>query len=189
MSVCEMSAEENGWLISVPVLSVKDSYIVDDSGVKYSKIIFGFNGEFENFAKDYSYILVETKTDFSGENLVETQFEFENFEELLKNERIFENPKDQSGYYTYKIFIAPTENKNPESAYTQANIPGKFVVTDDSMLVPKITTFEVADGFSDRFEIQFNYIEEYVYYLLQELLRYYYLHYFPLRALRPVVDY
>lgn len=159
------AAEENGWLISVPVLSVKDSYIVDDSGLKYSKIIFGFNGEFENFGKDYSYILVESKTDFSGENLVETQFEFENFEELLKNERIFENPKDQSGYYTYKIFIAPTENKNPESAYTWANIPGKFVVTDDSMLVPKITTFEVMDGFSDRFEIQFNYIEEYVYYL------------------------
>lgn len=159
------AAEENGWLISVPVLSVKDSYIVDDSGVKYSKIIFGFNGEFENFGKDYSYILVESKTDFSGENLVETQFEFENFEELLKNERIFENPKDQSGYYTYKIFIAPTENKNLESAYTRATIPGKFVVTDDSMLVPKITTFEVMDGFSDRFEIQFNYIEEYVYYL------------------------
>lgn len=159
------AAEENGWLISVPVLSVKDSYIVDDSGLKYSKIIFGFNGEFENFGKDYSYILVETKTDFSGENPVETQFDFENFEELLKNERIFENPKDQSGYYTYKIFIAPTENKNPESAYTRANIPGKFVVTDDSMLVPKITTFEVADGFSDKFEIQFNYIEEYVYYL------------------------
>ena len=159
------AAEENGWLISVPALSVKDSYIVDDSGVKYSKIIFGFNGEFENFGKDYSYILVESKTDFSGENLVETQFEFENFEELLKNERIFENPKEQSGYYTYKIFIAPTENKNPESAYTRANIPGKFVVTDDSMLVPKIKTFEVMDGFSDRFEIQFNYIEEYVYYL------------------------
>jgi len=159
------AAEENGWLISVPVLSVKDSYIVDDSGLKYSKIVLGFNGEFENFGKDYSYILVESRTDFSGENLVETQFEFENFEELLKNERIFENPKDQSGYYTYKIFIAPTENKNPESAYTQANIPGKFVVTDDSMLVPKITTFEVMDGFSDRFEIQFNYIEEYVYYL------------------------
>lgn len=159
------AAEENGWLISVPVLSVKDSYIVDDSGLKYSKIIFGFNGEFENFGKDYSYILVESKTDFSGENLVETQFDFENFEELLKNERIFENPKEQSGYYTYKIFIAPTENKNPESAYTRANIPGKFVVTDDSMLVPKITTFEVMDGFSDRFEIQFNYIEEYVYYL------------------------
>lgn len=159
------AAEENGWLISVPVLSVKDSYIVDDSGLKYSKIIFGFNGEFEKFGKDYSYILVESRTDFSDENLVETQFEFENFEELLKNERIFENPKEQSGYYTYKIFIAPTENKNPESAYTRANIPGKFVVTDDSMLVPKITTFEVADGFSDRFEIQFNYIEEYVYYL------------------------
>lgn len=159
------AAEENGWLISVPVLSVKDSYIVDDSGLKYSKIIFGFNGEFENFGKDYSYILVESKTDFSGENPVETQFEFENFEELLKHERIFENPKEQSGYYTYKIFIAPTENKKPESAYTWANIPGKFVVTDDSMLVPKITTFEVMDGFSDRFEIQFNYIEEYVYYL------------------------
>lgn len=159
------AAEENGWLISVPVLSVKDSYIVDDSGLKYSKIIFGFNGEFENFGKDYSYILVESRTDFSGENLVETQFEFENFEELLKNERIFENPKEQSGYYTYKIFIAPTENKNPESTYTRANIPGKFVVTDDSMLVPKITTFEVMDGFSDRFEIQFNYIEEYVYFL------------------------
>ena len=159
------AAEENGWLISVPVLSVKDSYIVDDSGLKYSKIIFGFNGEFEKFGKDYSYILVESRTDFSDENLVETQFEFENFEELLKNERIFENPKEQSGYYTYKIFIAPTENKNPESAYTRANSPGKFVVTDDSMLVPKITTFEVADGFSDRFEIQFNYIEEYVYYL------------------------
>lgn len=159
------AAEENGWLISVPMLSVKDRYIVDDSGLKYSKIIFGFNGEFENFGKDYSYILLETKTDFSGENPVETQFEFENFEELLKNERIFENPKEQSGYYTYKIFIAPTENKNPESAYTRANMPGKFVVTDDSMLVPKITTFEVMDGFSDRFEIQFNYMEEYVYYL------------------------
>ena len=159
------AAEENGWLISVPVLSVKDSYKVDDSGLKYLKIIFGFNGEFENFGKDYSYILVESKTDFSGENLVETQFEFENFEELLKNERIFENPKEQSGYYTYKIFIAPTENKNPESAYTRANIPGKFVVTDDSMLVPKIKTFEVMDGFSDKFEIQFSYIEEYVYYL------------------------
>lgn len=159
------AAEENGWLISVPVLSVKDSYKVDDSGSKYSKIVFGFKGEFENFGKDYSYILLETKTDFSGENPVETQFDFENFEEFLKNERIFENPKEQSGYYNYKIFIVPTENKNLESAYTWANIPGKFVVTDDSMLVPKITTFEVADGFSDRFEIQFNYMEEYVYYL------------------------
>jgi len=159
------AAEENGWLVSVPVLSVKDSYKVDDSGSKYSKIVFGFDGEFENFGKSYSYILVETKTDFSGENSVETQFDFENFEELLKNERIFENPKEQSGYYSYKIFIAPEEDKNPESAYTWANIPGKFVVTDDSMLVPKITTFEVADGFSDRFEIQFNYIEEYEYYL------------------------
>lgn len=159
------AAEENGWLISVPVLSVKDSYEIDDSGSKYSKIVFGFNGEFETFGKDYSYILVETKTDFSGENSVETQFEFENFEELLKIERSFENPKEQSGYYSYKIFIAPTKNKNPESAYTWANVPGKFVVTDDSMLVPKITTFKVADGFSDRFEIQFNYIEEYEYYL------------------------
>lgn len=158
----ESIALSDGWLISVASLRVTGTYI-EGEGNKYSNISFKFVAQFNNYGKEYSYILKTIKTDLNEANGEPSSNIFDSLESLNAYKIDFSDLETDEGYYKYSLFVCPKNSTSDSDAITYTNAPGKYIVTNDTSKVPIIEEFKVDDGFADKFDLSWKYNEGYKY--------------------------
>lgn len=146
----ESIVEKDGWLIGIANLRVNGKYTLGEDD-KYSSIEFVFSSTFENFGKEYKYILKITKYNLAETYETSETKVFNSISELNSFTESFTDLEKQEGYYKYSLYICTSEITDSKITFT--NAPGKYIVTDDASKVPSIADFKVEDGFSDKFNL------------------------------------
>ena len=159
-----------GWKQSVPEFYIKPMYEQSDDTQNqcFTKITFNSHLNFETFGLSYTYILVRKQTaldsdEFSPENHIECFYSITEVNDYFDE---FTNPKAQTGYYYYTLYICPKDTLSADyetAKYQLVEALGKYIVTDDVSALPKITTFTVADGYKDKYVLSWDYNENYTY--------------------------
>lgn len=183
-------ATSEGWLVSVPSFAVTSSYKGDKNNVgggnftSFSGLTVSFKADFEDFGKDYTYVLYESFIPFTvseSKDITEGQ---EQFSVRTKTQSVSDisNAKiefskdelsDKQGYYQYSLFVISSslstmpentsEYETNESIYAWITQSGKITVTDDVNLLPSVNNFKVQDGWSNKFVLSWDYNENYSY--------------------------
>lgn len=173
--------ECNAWLISAASLELKPTYETKSGeSTKFASISVNFDFDFEDFGLDnskfYTYVLTYQKTDFPTEanpnpTASEEKFlaNFVSVEELKNYTKTYESDflssSENQGYYSYKVYIcsssiSATENASiPSSSeyYEMISSSNFCSITDDSTKLPVISTFEVDDGYANKYVLKWNY--------------------------------
>ncbi len=159
-----------GWKQSVPEFYIKTDYIQSENSETpvFTKITFDSHLSFETFGVPYTYILVRKHTaldseEFTGDAVVES---FSSLAEVNDYLDEFTDPQGQTGYYYYTMYICPkdTQSTDYETAkYQLVEALGKYIVTHDVSALPQINTFTVADGYKDKYVLNWDYNQDYTY--------------------------
>lgn len=172
------AATAGGNLVSKLSFNTKPDYKTE--GTKILSIEVAFIVDFETLGQSYNYALVRTfsPAEINGVEtgpVPESVYEFTTLAELKAWHDMFDftqNPVPVQGYYQYALYVCPdgtadslsgddndkiTEYKN--RAITSIRQEGKTTVLSDSSLMPKLTTFDIADGYKDKFILSWNYEE------------------------------
>ncbi len=168
-----------GNLVSKLSFNTNPTYNTD--GTKILSIEVAFIVGFDTLDQNYNYAIVRT---FSPAEINGAQtgsadpdiHEFATLAELAGWRDTFDftqNPDTVQGYYQYALYVCPdgtadslSGDDNDEKiaeyegrAITSIRQEGKTTVLNDSSLMPKLTTFDVADGYKDKFVLSWNYEE------------------------------
>lgn len=183
-------ATSEGWLVAVPSFAVSSSYKGEKNNVgggnftSFSGLSVSFKADFEDFGKDYTYVLYESFIPFTiseSKDITEGQEQFSVRTRTqtisdISNTRIEFSKEELSakqGYYQYSLFVIssslsaipenPSEYESNESIYAWITQSGKITVTGDVNLLPSVNKFKVQDGWSNKFVLSWDYNENYSY--------------------------
>lgn len=158
-----------GWLLSIPVFSINYSFEKSEDETKFEKINCGFNASFEAYGKTYKYFVVREQFAIDDSTVAvdagKKEWSFNSVEEINSFVDSFEAPEEQTGYYTYALYVCPEGSNDISFAAQSVAASGKYLVTDDVNAVPVIEDFKLRDGFNNHFELSWKYNPEYVYVL------------------------
>lgn len=171
----ESYAEESGWLINTPSISVSSTYKekpkeneADSAKIESFSVVLNF--KFDDFGQSYNYVIEETcqKIKKASEEETEDTVEEENKKYLQSTSySIFPKefnykPIDGENYYqkyTYAVYIldASSESSDVSKAYISVTAPGSVIVINDMSMMPSIEYFSIKDGYKDCFLLSWTY--------------------------------
>ena len=150
-----------GWIISEPKFYIESEYTKSENGQIFTNITFNPKLSFETYGIEYKYAIGIKKQDLETSDEEQlTPKEFNSINEVNDFIDSFEDPANASGYYYYTLYIYPTEG---EDYYIAADASGKYTVAADVNVIPSINNFTLLDGFSQSFELSWEYNPAYVY--------------------------
>lgn len=172
------AATAGGNLVSKLSFNTKPDYKTEGTNILSIEVAFIVG--FETLGQSYNYALVRTFTpaEINGVEtgpVPESVYEFTTLAELAAWRDLFDfaqNPDTVQGYYQYALYVCPdgtadslsgddndkiTEYKS--RAITSIRQEGKTAVLNDSSLMPMLTTFDIIDGYKDKFILSWNYEE------------------------------
>lgn len=154
----------DGWLISIPYLMAtgqNNHNNPDDDTSSIESVNTSFNVTFETFgANNYTYFITETRTslDNSTTDPETTLHSTSSLNSLNGYTKTFNYPESQKGYYKYRLYITPagsTDYSSPIIAPVESL--GDIIVTNDPNDIPKIENLNILDGYSDHYELSWDY--------------------------------
>lgn len=171
----ESYAEESGWLINTPSISVSSTYKekpkeneADSAKIESFSVVLNF--KFDDFGQSYNYVIEETcqKIKKASEEGTKDTVEEENKNYLQSTSySIFPKefnykPIDNENYYqkyTYAVYIldASSESSDVSKAYISVAAPGSVIVINDMSMMPSIEYFSIKDGYKDGFLLSWKY--------------------------------
>lgn len=172
-----------GWTLAQASFKIETDNTIEpitqeDSSVKdtITNISVTFHMNFDNQEIPYSYFLTSQKYSLTNPPVQDGSEEIikkaSNIKELDDFSIFYNSPKEQEGYYEYKLYITEkTYNADiPSIIYELINSPIQITVTDDTSALPVIKyddaeTFRVEDGYKDKFILSWNNIENCTYLL------------------------
>ena len=168
------TAVEQGWTVGVPLFSIMSDYEQQGEGNQaiFTKITFAYNIKFENYDVPYSYFIERRKYDINlnQDNSATVWTEYNSVESINGSSNIFEPTENDPDcvYYEYYLYVMPQGSSqadctNEALRYVCVQASGKYIVTHDAGLIPKIENFDVEDGYADKFVIKWKYNKNYVY--------------------------
>ena len=156
-----------GWLVSVPSFSIKSDYTKSEDLTAFTKITFSFNAAFETFGKAYTYFVKREKYDLTNPADPvpngEYEWKYTALSDLNEGSEVFDDPASSAGYYKYTLYVCPASSTDTSSPYHTIEASGKFLVTADANAVPEVETFNLYDGYSNKFVLEFTYNSSYTY--------------------------
>lgn len=161
------TAQVDGWRLAVPQFSIKSEYTKSPAATEFIQIKFGFNLSLETYGKSYTYIVKRTQYDINNStqivNTEQPDWNFSLDSDLNNAKDDFNSPENQQGYYVYTLYICPFGSKDTDSALASVTASGKYIVTYDVNAIPTINNFILKDGFSNHFELSWEYNSKYRY--------------------------
>lgn len=165
------TAELEGWKISEPVFAINSEYTQSTGdNPKFTRIRFNYNLSFATLGKSYTYFVEKQRSDFDNNitgapayrkfySLTEVNAALDDFD-FTEN---YDNLSNVQGYYKYTLYICPSGSSDNSAAIETIPASGKYIVTDNVNMVPKVEEFTVEDGYSDKFKLSWKYNSEYNY--------------------------
>lgn len=172
----ESYSEETGWLINSPTLSVSSTYQENkDDENKIDSFTVTLNFKFDDFDQPYNYVITETRQKMrkatDAEIAAGEQDKPEGDPIIRKpNSTSYTNffpwkdtytpPKEENTYllYTYEVAVCQKDSKNDDSnKYIKVSAPGSVIVINDKSMIPDVSSFNVKDGYKDKFELSWIY--------------------------------
>lgn len=174
----ESYAEESGWLINTPSISVSSTYKekpkeneADSAKVESFSVVLNF--KFDDFGQSYNYVIEETCQKIkkikkaSGEGTEDTvEEENKNYLQstsysIFPKEFNYKPIYDENYYqkYTYAVYIldASSESSDVSKAYISVAAPGSVIVINDMSMMPSVDDFFIKDGYKDCFLLSWTY--------------------------------
>ena len=169
-----LTQQETGWAISNASFKVKSENSINEDTNTITQIDVSFNFTFENFDLPYTYYLTRTRLSIEdAQTPVENEAVVKKTDDLsiLQNYiNTFTDPENENGYYIYNFYIAQkidnaSEYELPDAQYIYEKVENqtKVTVTHDATSIPKIENFEIDDGYSDKFILSWDNIENATY--------------------------
>lgn len=172
----ESYSEETGWLINSPTVSVSSTYQENkDDENKIDSFTVTLNFKFDDFDQPYNYVITETRQKMrkatDAEIAAGEQDKPEGDPIIRKpNSTSYTNffpwkdtytpPKEENTYllYTYEVAVCQKDSKNDDSnKYIKVSAPGSVIVINDKSMIPDVSSFNVKDGYKDKFELSWIY--------------------------------
>ncbi len=162
----------SGWTISDASVSINSSITYDENDHNIiSKIDGEFTFAFQPYNIQYTYLITRTKTSLDlSTTFEETIIQCSNSLSSIKSFKdTFTDPKEEAGYYKYKIYILPYQTASVTQIPAEENVieilepVQQITVTEDARLIPSITNFKVSDGYKDKFLLSWDSIENAAY--------------------------
>lgn len=172
----ESYSEETGWLINSPTVSVSSTYQENkDDENKIDSFTVTLNFKFDDFDQPYNYVITETcqkmRKATDAEIAAGEQDKPEGDPIIRKpNSTSYTNffpwkdtytpPKEENTYllYTYEVAVCQKDSKNDDSnKYIKVSAPGSVIVINDKSMIPDVSSFNVKDGYKDKFELSWIY--------------------------------
>lgn len=158
-----------GWTLAPASFKLETENRIEEDTITNIAVTFHMN--FDSLDIPYSYYLTAQKytlEDYTVKDGDEAIIKkADSIEELDEFKIIFNSPADQKGYYEYTLYITERTDSEtlPSIIYATINSPTKVTVTDAASELPKIKyndedTFHVEDGYSDKFILSWNKIED-----------------------------
>lgn len=158
-----ISEETQGWLVSEPAFYIESNYTESEDKLSFTNISFNPKLSFETYGIEYKYVIESKRVDFDPNVQVQeepTRYPFDSLAAVNEFVDSFENPADSKGYYYYSLYIYP---KNGDEYLLVVEASGKYTVTDDVSIIPKIENFTLSEGYKDKFVLSWDYNSDYVY--------------------------
>lgn len=173
-------ATENGWKISEPTFKAESTMNTADEKITSITVSFILNfNDFKQYFIDneidypYAYAITYQKTLFSQGSVPPAPevllYTVDSLSELSEKKYVFSNPEQEEsqGYYTFKLYIYSSSIKDPTTIpaefFRQLDASNKVTVTDDITMIPKIENFKVTDGYSNKYELSWDVLNDTVY--------------------------
>lgn len=172
----ESYSEETGWLINSPTVSVSSTYQENkDDENKIDSFTVTLNFKFDDFDQPYNYVITETcqkmKKATEAEIAAGEQDKPEGDPIIRKpNSTSYTNffpwkntytPLDEENtylLYTYEVAVCQKDSQNDDSnKYIKVSAPGSVIVINDKSMIPDVSSFNVKDGYKDKFELSWIY--------------------------------
>lgn len=155
-------ATVTGWLITIPSFQANGSYVLSEDEKNYTSIGVNYTFNFETFDVDnYTYFITESKTNFNATTEPETQIFISSGKSSVNSfSKSFDTPASQKGYYNYKLYICPPGSGNYSSPLISLQSFGSITVTDDPKDIPSVENLTINDGYSDHYELTWDYNEK-----------------------------
>lgn len=165
-----------GYQFSPVYFDLSEEYICAEESTAITQVKVTFAVDYNPLPSEentYKYIIRQRKTEFEDSR--------NNDNDLIigpvplvsgTKEYVYNLTSDDiCGYYDYDLYIV-TEDYSIDSGLTEENTIDRLVsaksvtVVDDKTKLPEITTFQIEDGYKDRFILTWNYVENAEYTLL-----------------------
>lgn len=172
----ESYSEETGWLINSPTVSVSSTYQENkDDENKIDSFTVTLNFKFDDFDQPYNYVITETcqkmRKATDAEIAAGEQDKPEGDPIIRKpNSTSYTNffpwkytytPLDEENtylLYTYEVAVCQKDSQNDDSnKYIKVSAPGSVIVINDKSMIPDVSSFNVKDGYKDKFELSWIY--------------------------------
>lgn len=158
-----------GWTLAPASFKLETENRIEEDTITNIAVTFHMN--FDSLDIPYSYYLTAQKytlEDYTVKDGDEAIIKkADSIEELDEFKIIFNSPENQKGYYEYTLYITERTDSETLSSiiYATINSPTKVTVTDAASELPKIKyddeeTFHVEDGYSNKFILSWNKIED-----------------------------
>lgn len=164
----------NGWLFGPASFKATADYTSNEDKSKFTEITIKFDFNFVPFTTQYQYVITQTITPFKSGSEAPVPGEPEiimssdsissiaNKTITFNTEELAASGTDWKGSYKYKISINYKDSSN-EDCSEVLEASGTIAVTDDVNNMPVINSFNVEDGYSDKFILEWDYNDAYSY--------------------------
>lgn len=151
--------KDEGWLISPVEFKTNANYEKDEENKeKFTKITVSFQAIFEDYGiKDtYIYTIKQAFKTLDGDefNAPEVIYTTEDLKKLQEHKKEFIPTTENKGYYKYSLEV---KTKNSETSLCETPASGSIIVTEDAASIKEVENAKVKDGFSDKYEISWDY--------------------------------
>lgn len=158
-------AEQEGWVLCTPTFSVNSE--MNKQETKITSIDLDFDINFEDFGKNYIYLITYQRTQFGtadskpDEEKIYAASTTKNF-----NSYTFSELEDTNihGYYSYSLYILNSDadrNIIPANGSYIDKVSAQTIisVTDDATRIPEIKNFNVVSGYKNKFVLTWDKID------------------------------
>lgn len=172
----ESYSEETGWLINSPTVSVSSTYQENkDDENKIDSFTVTLNFKFDDFDQPYNYVITETCQKMkkaTEEEIAAGEQDKPEGDPIIRkpNSTSYTNffpwkntytPLDEENtylLYTYEVAVCQKDSQNDDSnKYIKVSAPGSVIVINDKSMIPDVSSFNVKDGYKDKFELSWIY--------------------------------
>lgn len=172
----ESYSEETGWLINSPTVSVSSTYQENkDDENKIDSFTVTLNFKFDDFDQPYNYVITETCQKMkkaTKEEIAAGEQDKPEGDPIIRkpNSTSYTNffpwkntytPLDEENtylLYTYEVAVCQKDSQNDDSnKYIKVSAPGSVIVINDKSMIPDVSSFNVKDGYKDKFELSWIY--------------------------------
>lgn len=172
----ESYSEETGWLINSPTVSVSSTYQENkDDENKIDSFTVTLNFKFDDFDQPYNYVITETcqkmkkateedikagKEDQPEGDPIISKSNSTSYTNFFPWKNTYTPPKEENTYllYTYEVAVCQKDSQNDDSnKYIKVSAPGSVIVINDKSMIPDVSSFNVKDGYKDKFELSWIY--------------------------------